>query len=410
MSPETHTQLKDFSKPLVAVHSGLSPDEYPLEQGLEHVREIIRAKLTENFGNIVILVAGGSSSGKTSAVTEAIRNTFPNDTAILSSDDYYKGKKFMNSEAEKGNILNWDQPEALDLELLRSHLHALKKGHTIIKPQYSMAISEPVGMEEVSPQRVIISEGLFNLDETMQDEGDLRVFVNISRHGRIIRRLLRDIERTGDSPESIIRYFAEVVEPMHEKYIEPTKNNADIVINNDYSADIESVKCQTNEVQIKFPWSREDVILPQAGINKLNKTVQKDHYYTSNDRNLASTGEVVRIRETGERIFLTYKGPLLDSPYRKRPSLTFEINNATKELFLSLYGSLKQTITKESTAYSINGVRCSIDHVVKEENGTPRDLGSFLEIQSDDENQIEQVIHTLGLSSNAGVHASYTEM
>ncbi len=412
MSHHSHVALQAAKNGMSGIFCNNILPEYPLEHGIELIIKQLQSKMAEDIKNIVVLVAGGSSSGKTSAIAHRIRDRFPEDTTVLSADDYYRGKRFMKEQEEQGIVLNWDQPEALDLELLRSHLYALKDGKTITKPVYSMAVSEPVSKETVEPRKIIVAEGLFNLSETLKNEGDLNIFVNISRHGRIIRRLLRDVDRTGDHPEQIIRYFAEVVEPMHERYIEPTKQHADIIINNDYSAETESTRCQTNEVQVKFPW-KESIhkdMLTKTGIHRLKHTIQKDYYYTSKERVLQHTGEVIRLREVGEKVFLTYKGPLLNSTYRKRPSITFEINQHTKELFLSLYDNLDQVVTKESTAYSIEGIRVSLDRVTKGQERELRELGCFLEIQSDNEHQIEHLIDFLELNREAGVHMSYADM
>src|SRR3989338_4818650 len=106
-------------------------------------------------------------------------------------DDYYRGKTFMESEARLGNELNWDQPEALDFELLKNHLNELKNGRTIQKPVYNFKTGEPDGTENFPSRRLIITEGLFALDSSLKNYGDVKAFVDIGTHGRILRRLLR---------------------------------------------------------------------------------------------------------------------------------------------------------------------------------------------------------------------------
>lgn len=197
--------------------------EYDLEAGITRLGELIKERLSQQKGSVIVEVAGGSASGKTSAVAAKLKEMFGEEAMIFSMDDYYRGKTFMEAEEKKGNVLNWDQPEALNLALLKENLSELKNGRPTQKPIYSFKASEPTGTEELQPRRVIIVEGLFALDETVKREGDVKAFVDIGTHGRILRRLLRDIERTGQRPSDILGYFSEVVEPMHEKYVESTK-------------------------------------------------------------------------------------------------------------------------------------------------------------------------------------------
>jgi len=197
--------------------------EYELQEGIGILVDKIKSKVEKSTEPIIVQIAGGSASGKTSEVSDKVKKVFGKDSIAFSMDDYYRGKTFMESEAKKGNILNWDQPEALNLELLQKHLKQLKNGQEIEKPVYDMKISEPSSTENVKPAKIIIIEGLFALNDKIEKQGDVKAFVDIGMHGRILRRLLRDIERTGQKPADILKYFSEIVEPMHEKYINSTK-------------------------------------------------------------------------------------------------------------------------------------------------------------------------------------------
>lgn len=388
--------------------------EYKLEEGISKLVDIIREKMAQTKDNVVVEIAGGSASGKTSAVADIIKRVFGDKALILSMDDYYRGKTFMDAEAKKGNALNWDQPEALNLDLFQQHLAQLRLGQPIKKPVYDMKISEPTDTEEVAPKKIIIVEGLFALDKKLKDLGDIKVFVEIGTHGRIIRRLLRDIRRTGQKPADILKYFSQVVEPMHEKYIESTKKNADLIINNEYSPEVEAERSGLHEVQLKFKGDLDPDRLRSLGAERLSSTVQIDKYYNPKDRNLVQTGEILRIREEGDRKTLTYKGPKIKSQFRERPKFEFEIDADTEEAFLDIYGDMKKIITKERTLYQLNGVIFSIDKVSKNEDEKDVDLGSFIEIRSTDKEQdaekIKSVIQSLGLDINKGIKQSYFEM
>jgi len=388
--------------------------EYKLEKGIGKLIDSIREKMAQTNNNIIVEIAGGSASGKTSVVADVVKKVFGKDVLILSLDDYYHGKTFMDAEDKKGNELNWDQPEALNLDLLKQHLAQLKSGESIERPVYDMKVNEPTSTEEIVPKKIIIVEGLFTLDEKLKDEGNVKAFVDIGTHGRIVRRLLRDIQRTGQRPADILKYFSQVVEPMHEKYIESTKKNADLIINNEYSPEIEAEQSGLHEVQLKFRGTLDTDNLRKLGAEKLSTTTQIDKYYNPKDRNLVQTGEILRIREEGKRKTLTYKGPKIESQFRERPKFEFDINTDTEEAFLDIYGDMKKTITKERTLYQLDGLVFSIDRVSKSEDGKDVDLGEFIEIRSTDREsdpeKIKSVIKKLGLNIDEGIKESYFEM
>lgn len=388
--------------------------EYNLKEGIVKLVDYIREKMTQGNSNVVIEIAGGSASGKTSAVADMVKKVFGDEALILSADDYYRGKTYMDSEAKKGNVLNWDQPEALNLNLFQQHLAKLKSGQPIEKPIYDMKVSESTSIEEVAPKKIIIVEGLFALDEKLKDQGDVKAFVEIGTHGRIVRRLLRDIQRTGQRPADILKYFSQVIEPMHEKYIQNTRKNADLIIDNEYSPGVEAERSGLHEVQLKFRGDLNPDNLRKLGAERLGSTVQIDKYYDPEDRNLVETGEILRIREEGSRKILTYKGPKIESQFRERPKFEFDIDADTEEAFLDIYGDMKKTITKERTLYQLSGIVFSVDKVSKNENEKDVDLGSFIEIRSTDKEQnpekIKAVIQSLGLDIKEGIKESYFEM
>lgn len=388
--------------------------EYNLKNGIPHIIEQVDELVAKECGPVICCIAGGSASGKTSAVAVDVLENYHGDATLLSIDDYYKGKTFMQTQAREGNELNWDQPQALDLELLMLHLKELKNGESILKPTYSMKTGEPVGTEVVHPNTVIIIEGLFALNESLKDVGDVNVFVDIGTHGRIVRRLLRDVSRTGQKPEEILKYFSEVVEPMHEKYIQNTRSNADIIINNEYSPHVEAQRSGLHEVQVKYTSPPDADTLRKLGAERLASVVQTDYYYNPKDRDLVDTDEMLRIRDEADRHILTYKGPRdTQSEYRKRPKFEFEIDGQTKDAFLGIYGEMVKKIGKERTLYQLDGVTFSIDHVYSEDHGDRRELGTFIELRGttqDDEHAMRSVIKKLGLESSRAITESYFEL
>ena len=129
---------------------------------------------------------------------------------------------------------------------------------------------------------------------------------------------------------------------------------------------------------------------------------------------MIETGEILRIREEGNRKILTYKGPRVESEFRERPKFEFDLDGETEEAFLGIYGDMKKTITKERVLYQMDGVVFSIDKVFKNEGNGENDLGSFIEIRSTDKEQntekIKSVIERLGFNFDDGMKESYFEM
>lgn len=198
---------------------------------------------------VVIGVAGGSGSGKTS-VTKAICDRFTDKSIlVLEQDYYYKDQSHLSFE-ERLNT-NYDHPLAFDNELLVQHIKDLIELKPIAKPVYDYTIhtrSDKVIMME--PKDVIILEGILILeDPRLLDVMDIKVFVDTDADLRIIRRLLRDIKERGRSLDSVIDQYLNNVRPSHLQFIEPTKRYADIIIpeggQNHVAIDIMATKIET---------------------------------------------------------------------------------------------------------------------------------------------------------------------
>ncbi|WP_019377860.1 uridine kinase [Virgibacillus halodenitrificans] len=179
---------------------------------------------------VVIGVAGGSGSGKTS-VTRSICNRFSDKTIlVIEQDYYYKDQSHLPFE-ERLNT-NYDHPLAFDNDLLIEHLHELMNHKAIDKPVYDYKIHTRSDKTiKVEPKEVIILEGILILeDPRLVDLMDIKVFVDTDADLRIIRRLLRDIKERGRTLDSVIDQYINNVRPSHLQFIEPTKRYADIII------------------------------------------------------------------------------------------------------------------------------------------------------------------------------------
>ncbi|MCU9613963.1 uridine kinase [Caldibacillus lycopersici] len=205
---------------------------------------------------VVIGVAGGSGSGKTS-VTRSICERFGEQSIVMIEQDaYYKDQS--EKSFEERLQTNYDHPLAFDNDLLISHIEQLQQYKPIEKPVYDYTIhTRSKDVIPVEPKKVIILEGILVLeDERLRNLMDIKLFVDTDADLRIIRRLLRDTKERGRSMDSVIDQYVSVVRPMHNQFIEPTKRYADVIIpeggKNAVAIDLMVTKIQTILEQKSF--------------------------------------------------------------------------------------------------------------------------------------------------------------
>ncbi len=181
---------------------------------------------------LVIGIAGGTGSGKTTVVNKILKELPEGEVGVISQDSYYKDTTHL-SYNERINI-NFDHPRSIDFELLTNHLKQLKHNEPIHQPVYSFVKHNRTGDTTLThPRKVMIVEGILILtNPELRDLCDIKIFVHADSDERLIRRLKRDIsERGRDLNEVLIRY-QETLKPMHDQFIEPMKEYADIIIPN----------------------------------------------------------------------------------------------------------------------------------------------------------------------------------
>ena len=187
---------------------------------------------------MLILVSGGSASGKSTVVQEILDKAGLDDVIIIKHDDYYLDQS--NLSFEKRIVTNYDHPHSLDNELLISDLQKLLNKEAIDKPVYDFVNhTRSKKIEHIDPKPIIIVEGILILEnQKIRDIADMMLFVEADEDTRFIRRMLRDMNERGRSLDSIINQYTATVKPMFHKYIRPTKRYADVIIPNDRKHDI----------------------------------------------------------------------------------------------------------------------------------------------------------------------------
>lgn len=178
----------------------------------------------------IIGIAGGTGSGKTTVVKKIVEALPPHYVSVVPLDSYYNDTSYMTEEER--HAINFDHPDAFDWKLLIKQVNQLRKGEAIEQPTYSYILcnrlSETVHVE---PKPVIIIEGIMTLlNKKLRDMMDLKIFVDADSDERLIRNIQRDIVERGRDVKAVVDRYLDVLKPMHEQFIEPTKRYADIII------------------------------------------------------------------------------------------------------------------------------------------------------------------------------------
>ncbi len=179
---------------------------------------------------LVIGIAGGTGSGKTTVVNKII-NSFPaGEVAVMPQDCYYKDLSYL--PLSERNKINFDEPDAIEWQLLVEHLKRLRNGEAIEMPTYSyLTCTRQEETVKVQPHDVVIVEGILVLTNAeLREMLDVKVFVDADADDRLIRVIARDCVERGRTPEIVINRYQDVLKPMHCQYIEPCKRFADLIV------------------------------------------------------------------------------------------------------------------------------------------------------------------------------------
>ncbi|SDR66757.1 uridine kinase [Christiangramia echinicola] len=179
---------------------------------------------------LIIGIAGGTGSGKTTVVNQIIDELKNEEVDVISQDSYYQDTSHLSFEDRKK--INFDHPKSIDFELLAEHLKELKSGKSIQQPVYSFKEHNRTGETiEIHPRKVVIVEGILILTHPeIRGLFDIKIYVHADSDERLIRRLKRDIAERGRDLEEVLWRYQTTLKPMHQQFIEPTKEFADIII------------------------------------------------------------------------------------------------------------------------------------------------------------------------------------
>ncbi len=383
-------------------------EKYNLIDWVEIVKDQINNKISKTKWVFVILVAWWTASWKTSAVAKRLNDFFP-DSQILSMDNYYRGPSFMKEHP----LYNFDQPEVLNLELFFKHLKDLKKWNDVMIPDFDFRNDPKMDAIKIKSSKIIIVEWLFALTDKISKLWDYKIFVDLWSHSQILRRLFRDVERTWDKPKDILKYFLEVVSPMHKKYIEPTKKNSNVILINDYIPELEAKNAKIKETKLRFKVTKKDLkwvldeIIYKLWGSYVWKIEQTDFFFNPSNWNFKKTGEILKIWKIWfNRYFFTYFWPKSDKKlYEDRYSMKFFIDYNTLLAFKELYPNEIIEISKLRRTFFLSWVLICLDEL---ENGD-----NYLMFKFDEKtwkSTILDVLEHLQIDARTWVKKSYIEL
>ena len=179
---------------------------------------------------MIIGVAGGSGSGKTTVVRRIVESLGSDQVTVLDNDRYYRERSDLRLEARAA--LNYDHPDSLETDLLVTHVQTLRRGEAVDAPVYDFARhARTPDTSRIEPRRALIIEGiLIFADASLRALMDVKVFVDADDDTRFIRRLQRDVAERGRTVQSVIDQYLGSVKPMHLEFVEPSKRYADIIV------------------------------------------------------------------------------------------------------------------------------------------------------------------------------------
>ena len=226
----------------------------------------------------IILVGGGSSSGKSYITKKVIENIGEENFTRITIDDFYKDQSALSME-ERVKV-NYDHPKAFDWKLMRAQILDLKNDKAIDKPIYDFKVHNRTDKtEHIVTKKIVVDEGIMALvDKQLRDLGDLKVFITATPEVRFLRRFIRDHQERGRTYENIVNQYIKTVAPMYKEVVEPSSNYADLIVNNDgiQNLAIEVLTCVFKDQLEKATDGRDHHVSPSNEFTEdvLNKVFQ----------------------------------------------------------------------------------------------------------------------------------------
>ncbi|GBG80950.1 hypothetical protein CBR_g31507 [Chara braunii] len=372
----------------------IAPISEPLsfEKGFFLFIRALQLLTQHNDGLLVVGLAGPSGAGKT-VFSEKVSD-FLQGIAIISMDNYNDSSRVIDG--------NFDDPRLIDFDTLLENVNTLKAGQAVEIPIYDFRQSRRVGYRkvEVPPSRVLVVEGIYALNEKLRPLLDLRVSITGGVHFDLVKRVLRDIDRSGQEPEDIIHQISETVYPMYKAFIEPDLETAHIKIVNKFNP---FTGFQNASYILKSPKViSEDQIRAQLSPNHKEFTEQTyDIYLLPPGEDPETCQSYLRMRNRDGRYSLMFEEWVTDGPFIISPRITFEVSVRILGGLMAL-GYEMGTILKRSSHVFHD------DHVTIKLDTFEQLRRCYIQIQGKDRQQVDEIGRQLGLEGTY-VPRSYIE-
>lgn len=372
------------------------PSEVPFDKGLFVFVRAVQLLTSKNKDTIVVGLAGPSGSGKT-AFAKKIQNLIPG-CAMLSMDNYNDGSKVIDG--------NFDDPRITDYDALIENLSDLKEGKSAQVPIYDFKESRRVGYQtvEVPESRVVILEGIYALSQRVSPLLDLRVSITGGVHFDLVKRVLRDIERSGQAPEDIIQQISDTVYPMYKAFIEPDLKTAHLRIYNPFNpftGFMSPTYILKSGKKIDLEAMREKLGLDEA---KKSETETYDIYLVPPGEDAETCQSWLRMRNRDGRYNLMFEEWVVEDKFIISPRVTFEVPVRILGGLMALGYEIGTIMQRNSVSYfkKDEKIMVKVDHIV----GVDR---HFVQIQGKDRNKVAEMGAAMGLEGTYHPH-SYIEI
>lgn len=353
----------------------------PFDKGFFVVIRALQLLRNHNDGTIVVGLAGPSGSGKT-AFSEKVKSFMPG-VAVISMDNYNDASKVVDD--------NFDDPRLTDYDLLLENIQQLRAGKAVKIPVYNFKTSTRVGYTklEVPDSRVVIVEGIYALSERLREHLDLRVSITGGVHFDLVKRVLRDLDRSGQAPEEIIQQISDTVYPMYKAFIEPDLQTAHLKIHNTFNPFSGFMNATYILKSQKAITVEEAERVLEGNIKRSAETEIVDIYLLPPNEDPDTCSSWLRMRNRDGRYSLLFEEWVTDTPYLISPRISFEVSVKVLGGLMALGYEIGTLVKRKSIAYYDDDITIKFDNIDK--------LGVFVQVQGKDRNKVAKAGSAMGL-------------
>ncbi|CAI5526925.1 unnamed protein product [Closterium sp. Naga37s-1] len=364
------------------------PETLSFEKGFFLFIRAVQLLTQNNEGMVLVGLAGPSGAGKT-VFSAKVLNFMPGIT-VISMDNYNVASRVIDG--------NFDDPRITDYELLLSNLQGLREGRTVQVPIYDFKSSTRVGFREVKvpKSRIVIIEGIYALSERLRPLLDLRVSITGGVHFDLVKRVLRDIDRSGQAPEEIIHQISETVYPMYKAFIEPDLQTAHIRIVNKFNP---FSGFQDATYILKAPESdpaeaeaRIRSVLSAEAVAGSESEETYDIYLLPPGEDKETCQSYLRMRNRDGRYSLMFEECVTDGPFVITPRITFEVSVRLLGGLMALGYEMAHILRRESRVF-----RDKQQHVVVKVDRLEQIKKTFMQVQGKDRKKVREIAAQLGM-------------